>query len=130
MIRGATKVFLLDKDINISLAYKLHSNEFKCKCSRVTCNQILFSPNLKTSWNSSRTEFDSPLVVNSGHRCLEHNKEVGGVLNSKHTKGEALDISHSTLSDLEKIRLKKILEKWFDVVIEYPTFYHCHNNTD
>lgn len=121
-------IFLLHKAINIELAYCLDSSEFRCKCDRLICNQILFSPRLKDSWNLSRAQFNKPFKVNSGHRCQAHNEEVGGVEDSKHTKGEAVDISHVEFEPLEKRFLKDILEKNFDVVIEYPTFYHCHNN--
>jgi len=121
-------VFLLHKAINIELAYKLDSSEFRCQCTRMTCNQILFSPRLKDSWNLSRSQFGKALKVNSGHRCQSHNEEVGGVEDSKHTKGEAIDISHVEFEPLEKRHLKMILDNNFDVVIEYPTFYHCHNN--
>jgi len=33
------------------------------------------------------------MLVNSGFRCTKHNKEVGGVPSSAHTKGEAADIA-------------------------------------
>jgi hypothetical protein len=75
-----------------------------------------------------RAQFGKPLQVNSGHRCQEHNEEVGGVPDSRHTKGEAIDISHNEFEANDKSFLKLLLENNFDVVIEYPTFYHCHNN--
>lgn len=128
MIGASNIIFLLHKAISIDLAYGLSSQEFKCHCNRMTCNQILFSPRLKDSWNVSRAQFGKPLQVNSGHRCQSHNEEVGGVAESKHTKGEAIDISHDEFNPMEKQRLKMILENNFDVVLEYPTFYHCHNN--
>jgi hypothetical protein len=53
---------------------------------------------------------------------------VGGVPDSRHVRGEAIDISHIEFDTLKKRELKKILAENFDVVIEYPTFYHCHNN--
>lgn len=128
MICETITVFLLHKAVDIDLAYKLKSGEFKCQCNRVTCNTILFSPRLKDSWNVSRAEFGKSLKVNSGHRCQLHNEEVGGVEDSQHTKGEAIDISHKELESNDRSFLRMILEKNFDVVLEYPTFFHCHNN--
>jgi len=128
MMSVSNVVFILHKVINIELAYNLQSEEFKCHCDRLTCNQVLFSPRLKDSWNLTRSQFGKPLKINSGHRCQAHNEEVGGVEDSAHTKGEALDISHIEFEPLEKRHLKVLLEKHFDIVIEYPTFYHCHNN--
>lgn len=39
-----------------------------------------------------RRLYQKPIVINSGFRCLELNKAVGGVTNSWHTKGNAADI--------------------------------------
>lgn len=36
---------------------------------------------------------DKPLVINSGYRTVEHNKEVGGSPKSQHLKGKASDIA-------------------------------------
>jgi uncharacterized protein YcbK (DUF882 family) len=33
-----------------------------------------------------------PLTINSGYRCEEHNKAIGGEPNSAHTRGLAADI--------------------------------------
>jgi hypothetical protein len=128
MIALTNVIFLLHKAINVELAYGLSSSEFRCKCEKMTCNQLLFSPRLKDSWNISRIKFGESLIVLSGHRCQSHNKDVGGVPDSRHVRGEAIDISHIEFDTLKKRELKKILEENFDVVIDYPTFYHCHNN--
>ena len=39
-----------------------------------------------------RNHFNQPVTINSGYRCPTHNRNVGGVSNSRHTKGEAADI--------------------------------------
>ena len=39
-----------------------------------------------------RTEFDSPVIINSGYRCKIHNNNVGGVKNSRHMVGDAADV--------------------------------------
>lgn len=128
MICEALTIFMLHKSVNIELAHNLSSDEFQCQCNRPRCNTILFSPRLKDSWNVSRAEFGKRMTVNSGHRCQMHNEEVGGVDESRHVKGEAIDISHDEFEPMEKRYLLSILEKNFDTVIEYPTFYHCHNS--
>jgi zinc D-Ala-D-Ala carboxypeptidase len=127
MMAYAGLILILHKAIDMEIAYKLHASEFRCQCTRITCNKLLISPRLRTSWNKSRSQFGKPLKVNSGHRCDEHNAEVGGVEESMHTKGEAIDISHDEFQPHERYRLSKILEENFDVVIAYPTFFHCHN---
>lgn len=39
-----------------------------------------------------RAKYGKPLYVNSGYRCQKLNRAVGGVWNSQHTKGEAVDL--------------------------------------
>ena len=39
-----------------------------------------------------RKVYGKRMVINSGYRCLELNKVVGGVPTSQHTKGEAADV--------------------------------------
>lgn len=39
-----------------------------------------------------RRHFGRPITINSGFRCKELNKAVGGAKNSYHTKGRAADI--------------------------------------
>lgn len=43
-----------------------------------------------------REYWDNPLLVNSGFRCYELNRAVGGVHNSQHLLGEAADITTGT----------------------------------
>lgn len=40
----------------------------------------------------ARDDFGKPIHVNSGFRCLELNKKVGGKKNSYHLKGQAADL--------------------------------------
>ena len=40
-----------------------------------------------------REAYGNPIIVNSGYRCPELNRAVGGARNSQHTKGEAVDIT-------------------------------------
>lgn len=36
---------------------------------------------------------DTPIAINSGYRCERHNREVGGVADSPHMGGLALDLA-------------------------------------
>jgi uncharacterized protein YcbK (DUF882 family) len=64
----------------------------------------------------AREKLGGPIIVNSGYRCERHNREVGGVANSQHLRGEAADIH---CADNE--RLAKIIEAngRFDQMIRY-----------
>ena len=46
--------------------------------------------------DKARDAWGKPIKVNSGYRCPELNKAVGGVRNSQHLTGEAADISTGT----------------------------------
>lgn len=50
-----------------------------------------------------REMWGKPLIVNSGYRSPELNKKVGGVHNSNHLKGEAVDITTGNKSDNIKL---------------------------
>jgi uncharacterized protein YcbK (DUF882 family) len=50
-----------------------------------------------------RAEAGIPLIITSGYRTQAHNAKVGGVANSSHIKGVAVDISAPTEAIKRKI---------------------------
>lgn len=56
-----------------------------------------------------REVWGKPLYINSGYRSKEVNKAVGGVANSQHVEGEAVDIRCSDLTEAETMLRKLIL---------------------
>lgn len=64
-------------------------DEFKCKHCGV--NQVQQS--VIDLAQKIRTKLGNPISINSGYRCVTHNKAVGGVSNSQHVKGTAADLS-------------------------------------
>ena len=97
--------------------------EFACKC----CGQLppLARENVKALVSEVldpvREKLGMPIVVNSGYRCEKHNKDVGGVRNSQHLRGEAADIH---CGDNERLKQLIIENGKFDQLITYPTFLH------
>lgn len=75
-----------------------------------------------------RDVYQKPMTVNSGYRCPELNKIVGGSSTSQHVKGEAADIK--TGNQTESYRLARLAKttpeifKEIDQMILYPTFVH------
>lgn len=69
--------------------------EFKCKCGNVYCNGYPAEPEEKLVKvaDKVREYFGSPATVSSGLRCKQHNANVGGVSNSRHLSGKAMDFS-------------------------------------
>lgn len=74
--------------------------EFKCKCGGKYCNgyPVAFSYDLASNLQKIRNHFGKPLVITSPLRCNQHNKNSGGVSNSKHLKGWAVDFYISGVS--------------------------------
>ena len=69
-----------------------------------------------------RDAWGKPLHINSGYRCQELNREVGGMPTSQHVKGEAADVACD--KPVELARLAKALRLPYDQMILYPTFVH------
>ena len=73
--------------------------EFKCKCGGKYCNgyPVEMSEKLVKIADKVRDHFGNKVVVSSGIRCEKHNAKVGGVSNSRHLKGKAMDFCVSGL---------------------------------
>ena len=69
-----------------------------------------------------RDAWDKPLHINSGYRCPELNKIVGGTTTSQHLKGEAADVACD--DPLALAQLAYDLDLPYDQMIVYPTFVH------
>ena len=65
------------------------SSEFECKCG---CGYFQIDDKLLRLLNELRILFDKPVIINSGCRCSEHNRKVGGSPKSQHLLGKASDI--------------------------------------
>lgn len=67
--------------------------EFKCKCGNIYCNGYPAEPQEKLVMVADRVRehFGAVATVSSGLRCKQHNANVGGVTNSRHLTGKAMD---------------------------------------
>ena len=68
--------------------------EFKCKCGGKYCEGYPAEPQelLVRLADRARKHFGKPAHVVSGLRCPAHNANCGGVANSQHMYGEAVDL--------------------------------------
>lgn len=76
--------------------------EFVCP----DCGQVHISAGLVLLLDMARIRAGVPLRISSGFRCAKHNKDVGGVDNSRHLLGLAADIPLPpalVFSDVERI---------------------------
>ena len=69
--------------------------EFRCQCNGKYCNGFPVEPSEKLIRLADRVrgEAGRPMVPTSTVRCRAHNKAVGGVENSRHLEGKAMDFS-------------------------------------
>jgi uncharacterized protein YcbK (DUF882 family) len=64
-----------------------------CNCGGKYCDGFPVEPIplLAKTADKVRGHFGSACIVSSGVRCVQHNKNVGGVTNSRHLTGRAMD---------------------------------------
>lgn len=73
------------------LTAHFNAKEFRCKCGK--SHSFLIDNNLLDKLELLYSALDcSKIIVNSGYRCSEHDKAVGGNGSGQHTKGTAADI--------------------------------------
>lgn len=103
------------------------ASEFICKCDYSNCNHSFLYSKTLDSAQMLRKYVNSSLTTTNGHRCQLHNSDVGGVDDSYHMKGHAVDF---LVPDNMTINVfAGAATHFFDVVIPYPdkNFVHCHN---
>jgi len=64
-------------------------SEFACKCG---CGFDTVDVELFAVLKDLRQHFDRPVIITSACRCVIHNKNVGGGINSQHLRGRAADV--------------------------------------
>lgn len=102
--------------------------ELRCPC----CKRRFFDYGLLSYLNVIRYEFNRPIKPTSACRCVEYNKRIGGVPDSRHTHGLAVDIqplrdSFDWRFDEELERLRVIVELVMPEksgIIFYENFIH------
>lgn len=110
-----------------------------------TISELLYSANhWKRIWNKTTPEIEQnltalvavvldplrekwgkPITVNSGYRCPELNRAVGGVATSQHLKGEAADICAATRKETAKLGRLLVSMGTFDQVIFEQSNKEC-----
>ena len=67
--------------------------EFACKCGRY-CDgwPAEMDRTVVEAAEALRSHFGAPAIVSSGLRCPKHNANSGGVANSRHLRGKAIDL--------------------------------------
>ena len=107
------------------------NEEIMCKCG---CKLTGIDPNLMINLQAFRNMISMSVgyavrfIITSGVRCAEHNKNVGGVKGSQHTKGNAVDLWSPDV-DLEQLYSYACMSNLFTTIILYSKtgFVHVDN---
>ena len=96
--------------------------ELECRC----CGVCLIAEELVEKLNQAREIAGIPFIITSGYRCAKHNEEVGGVAESSHTKGLAVDIAFKNSNQCFKI-VRALYDAGFRRIgINFAkSFVHC-----
>lgn len=94
--------------------------EFQCPC----CHTVKLHPELQRRSVKLREAWGLPVIINSAYRCDKRNSLVGGVSDSRHRLGRAIDARVPLASQEEFRRLA--LFCGFSRVILYPKRNFAH----
>jgi zinc D-Ala-D-Ala carboxypeptidase len=90
------------------LSEHFSKREFSCRC----CGHLVISGRLLLALEHLRELVGLPIKVHDGYRCASHNEQAGGVTDSEHTRGTAVDLEIPGLS----------LQEMYAYALEVPEF--------
>jgi hypothetical protein len=94
--------------------------EFQCRC----CGCVKLHPELLAKLEKLREVWKSPLLITSGFRCSQHNRNVKGAEGSLHILGQAADVV--VFRDDQPRFIEEAKEAGFDQAIPYGTRDFVH----
>lgn len=107
-----------DTAIRLGIDNKIKSEEIKDNIKELVENIL----------QPLRDTLGQPLFINSGYRCIQLNKAVGGVPTSQHCLGQASDIGCTDPYALAQLAKRMRLD--YDQCILYPSFVHFSYRKD
>lgn len=118
---------IIKKDPEYWLSDNFRSDEFLCKCDYSDCNFSFMYNKTINSCQLLRKHVKHSLTITSASRCQVHNANSGGLSDSYHLKGHAVDIFVHPKYNIT--HFADLARMFFDVVVEYAEegFVHCHN---
>lgn len=79
----------MERRASMEISKNFKRQEFACKCG---CGYNVVDAELLIVLETIRYHIKEPIYINSGCRCVDHNKSIGGDDNSQHLVGKAADI--------------------------------------
>ena len=107
--------------MNWTRIHHFKPSEFTCKCG---CNQGADQMNEQfvMALDMARKDAGTSFVIASGYRCARHNANVGGVKESAHTTGMAVDIA--TFGSEHRAKVLRAVMRYFNRVGIHRSFIH------
>lgn len=115
------KIYSLKKDGSKKLSQNFTVSEFACKDGS---DKILIDTELVNVLQKIRSHFGKTVTINSAYRNPSYNKKIGGVSNSQHTKGTAVDICISSIAPTEIARYAEYIMPNKGGIGLYSNFVH------
>lgn len=114
-----------------SLSEHFYSKDFDCKCNYPDCLETLIDEDLIEGLEELWT-ITKGFHIDSGFRCVKHNKEIGGVPDSQHLLGKAADCKsvYQYTGPLMAQYAEKIKVFRKGGIGIYPTFVHVDTRQD
>lgn len=98
-IYGTNTDRLLRHVYNCSLVKNFSPEEFRCPCGKCTGYPTQMKQVELKHIQTIREHYNKPMIITSGLRCSYENKRVGGVSNSGHLTGYAVDFYMASVTD-------------------------------
>lgn len=107
------------------LTKHFNRKEFDCQCG---CGTGEISMKLVENLELARVDYGKAMRINSGIRCLEHNRSIGSRDTSSHIKCLAADVGCTDMGDRHK--MISIFLKYFKRVGVHKQFIHVDVDSD
>lgn len=114
------------KNSNHQFSPHFNSNELDCNCSLSSCLDQLVDIRILNALEKVRALVGRSIAINRCYSCIDHNRAIGGALNSNHCKGLAVDIRDIDGS-IKDLMTEQVLKE-LDLYMEHPskTKGWCH----
>ena len=109
----------------MQLSKHFSKKEFDCQCG---CGTGTINAILVQKLELVRQEYGKPMRINSGIRCLEHNRSIGSKDTSSHIKCVAADVGCTDMT--ARHELLQILLKYFKRTGVHKQFIHVDVDSD
>ena len=122
------KIFGKERNVT-KLTEHFTKEEFDCQCG---CGNgdIVISDKLVYELEHVRKIYGKPMRINSGIRCLSHNRNIGSRDTSSHIKGLAVDISCTNMGTRLELVKKLLRDGEFTRVGMHKDFIHVDVDYD